>query len=116
MNASCYSWNSQGVMIWGMMLVHFRDEQLRLLYIGEDHGRQDFAVEVNRAYRKVVGLIHAAKDERDLRSMKSLHFEKLTGTRIGQHSMRLNLKWRLIVELTTDRPKKIWIVEIVDYH
>lgn len=59
----------------------------------------------------------AARDERDLYALKSLHFEKLKGGRSGQHSIRLNEQWRLIVTLEeTDQGRIVNIVEIVDYH
>jgi proteic killer suppression protein len=49
--------------------------------------------------------------------MRSLHFEKLQGDRIGQHSLRLNKQWRLIVKLeTTNIGRQLVVIEIVDYH
>ena len=72
---------------------------------------------VVRAYRKVMNWIRQAHDERDLRQLKSLRFEKLEGNRNHQHSMRLNNQYRLIVELTdTPRGRTVEIVEITDYH
>lgn len=72
---------------------------------------------VVRGYRKVMNLIRQAQDERDLRQFKGLHFEKLEGPRSHQHSMRLNLQYRLIVELTdTPRGRTIEIVEITDHY
>ena len=52
-----------------------------------------------KAYRKRLQMIRAARDERDFYALKSLHFEKLKGDREGQHSMRLNQQWRLILRL-----------------
>jgi len=73
--------------------------------------------EVVRAYRKRMQQIRAFRDERDFLSVRSLNFEKLKGSREGQHSIRLNLQWRLILEIRGDHPcKVIGIVEIVDYH
>ena len=73
--------------------------------------------EVVRAYRKRMQQIRASKDERDFLGMRSLNFEKLKGNRQGQHSIRLNLQWRLILEIRGDHPcKVIGIIEIVDYH
>jgi proteic killer suppression protein len=61
--------------------------------------------------------IRAATDERTLYARRSFRFEKLVGDRSGQHSMRLNDQWRLIVELRGEAPKKvIHVIEIVDYH
>ena len=77
----------------------------------------EHAQEVVRAYRKRMQQIRAFRDERDFLSVRSLNFEKLKGSREGQHSIRLNLQWRLILEIRGDHPcKVIGIIEIVDYH
>jgi proteic killer suppression protein len=48
--------------------------------------------------------------------MKSWRFEKLSGRRAGQHSIRLNDQFRLVVRLESTPLKTVVIVEIVDYH
>lgn|SRR5487761_240453 len=76
-----------------------------------------FGDAVVKAYRKRMQQIRAATDERIFYALKSLHFEKLEGNRTGQHSMRLNDQWRLIIKLTGEAPKKIvHVIEITDYH
>lgn len=76
-----------------------------------------FSDAVVKAYRKAIQHVRAASDERTLYSRRSFRFEKLLGHREGQHSMRLNDQWRLIVEIVGDHPRKtIRIIEIVDYH
>jgi toxin HigB-1 len=73
--------------------------------------------EVVRAYRKRMQQIRAFRDERDFLAVRSLNFEKLKGNKEGQHSIRLNLQWRLVLEIRGNHPcKVIGIVEIVDYH
>ena len=47
----------------------------------------------------------------------SMRFEKLSGGRKGQYSMRLNDQWRLIVAFRGKASTKtIIVMEIVDYH
>ena len=76
-----------------------------------------FSQEVVRSYRKKMQQIRAFRDERDFMTLKSLHFEKLKGKRQGQQSIRLNLQWRLVLEIRGDHPcKVVGIIEIVDYH
>ena|SRR5689334_44780 len=76
-----------------------------------------FSDAVVKAYRKAVAHIRAASDERTFYARRSFHFEKLKGDRAGQHSMRLNDQWRLILEIQGEAPNKtIVIIEIVDYH
>lgn len=70
-----------------------------------------------KAFRKRMQLIRSAPDERVFRAMKSLHYEKLKGGRNGQHSMRLNDQWRLILRFEQDDSGKlVVIISITDYH
>jgi proteic killer suppression protein len=72
---------------------------------------------VDRGYRKVMQIVRAAADERDLYKHKSLHFEQLQGERAGQRSLRINKQWRLIVELRGAAPNKsVGVIGIEDYH
>lgn len=98
------------------MDVTFKDESLDRLEIdaGYSGGHGNGVV---KAYRKRMQQIRAASDERTFYALRSLHFEKLKGSREGQHSMKLNDQWRLIVELKGEAPRKtVHVVEITDYH
>lgn len=76
-----------------------------------------FAAPVVKAYRKRIQYIRAAADERDFYALKSLHFEKLKEDRDGEHSMRLNDQWRLILRLERRAGNKlVVVVSIEDYH
>lgn len=98
------------------MEVEFDDEDLDRLETDAQFTAGQ-SQEVVRAYRKRMQQIRAFLDERDFYAVKSLHFEKLRGNREGQHSIRLNLQWRLILEIRGGHPcKVIGIIEIVDYH
>ncbi len=98
------------------MEVEFDDDDLDRLEI-DPQFTAGFSQEIVRAYRKRMQQIRAFRDERDFMQLKSLHFEKLKGDRHGQHSVRLNLQWRLILEIRGNHPcKVIGIIEIVDYH
>lgn len=99
------------------MLLDFDDQDLRRLYTDPAYQGSGAGAEVVRAFRKVLNLVAAAVDERDLYGIKSLHFEKLKGKRAGQSSLRLNKQWRLIVRLVdTDAGRVVVVIEITDYH
>ena len=98
------------------MDVIFEDESLKKL---EEDPSYDagFDRAIVKVYRMRLQLIRASQDERAFYNMKSLHFEKLKGDRVGQHSMRLNKQWRLILKLRKeDSGKLVVVVSISDYH
>ncbi len=98
------------------MNFEFTNNKMERLYYdpGETGG---FGRNVVRAFRKVMGIIAQARDERDLYALKSLRFEKLRGDRAGQRSLRLNDQWRLIVTIRK-RPDghTVVVIDIDDYH
>ena len=99
------------------MLVEFEDDDLRRLYEEAGFKISGFGSDLVRAFRKVLGLVQAAADERDLRAMRSLHFEKLQGRRADQYSMRLYRGARLVFRLKSRVDgKTVVVVEVVDYH
>jgi proteic killer suppression protein len=76
-----------------------------------------YSVPIVKAYRKRMQLLLAATDERDIRRLKSLHFEKLKKPRDHQHSIRLNDQWRLTMEFGgSGAASWVTIVAIEDYH
>lgn len=98
------------------MKIEFDDAKLDRLETDNQY-TAGFSIEIVRAYRKRIKQIRAFRDERDFAAIRSLNFEKLHGDRAGQHSIRLNSQWRLILEVRGNHPcKVIGIVEIVDYH
>ena len=98
------------------MEVEFEDEHLERLASERDTAT-DIADPIVTMFRKRMQLIRGAPDERDFYALKSLHFEKLQGPRKHQHSMRLNKKWRLILELrNSGTAKKVVVIGIEDYH
>ena len=99
------------------MRFEFEDDDLRRLYEEPDFVLPQLGPDLIKAYRKKVGFLAAAESEVDLRNYKALHFEKLSGGRAGQHSIRLNQQWRLILRIESDaRGRLLIIIEIVDYH
>jgi toxin HigB-1 len=98
------------------MDLEYADERLRSL-ANDLTATGGFDGAVVKAFRKRIQFIRAAPDERTFYSMKSLHYEKLQGDREGQHSMRLNDQWRLILRFAVnDQGKRVVILSITDYH
>ena len=98
------------------MEIEFDDPDLDRLEV-DPRFAAGFPPAVVKGFRKAIGFIRQAVDERDLYAMRGLNFKPLERDRAGQHSMKLNDQWRLIVELRGQAPKKrIGVIEIVDYH
>lgn len=68
---------------------------------------------VQRAALRKLELIHAAKDLEDLRVPPGNRLERLVGNRRGQHSIRVNVQWRICF-VWSERGAEH--VEFVDYH
>lgn len=98
------------------MQVKFVDSELSRLETDSSY-TMGLSQAVVSAFRKRILHIRQAEDERAIRNMKSLHFEKLLGSRSHQHSIRLNEQYRLILEIEEQQTGKvIIIVSIEDYH
>ncbi len=68
---------------------------------------------IQQIARRKLEILDAAEVLQDLRIPPSNHLEKLTGKRKGQHSIRINIQWRICFEW---RKGDACSVEIVDYH
>lgn len=94
----------------------FKSHKLEQLYY-ENSGDHRYPEAVIEAFFDVMATIEAAPDIRDLYAIKSLRFEKLKGKRQEQHSLRLNVQFRLIVTIERDEQGRyLFIISIEDYH
>lgn len=96
------------------MKFRFDDKALELLYF-QGAGCEKYPHGVVEVFLRRVRSIEAAADERDLRALKSLHFEKLKGGK-DRYSIRLNNFWRLILTMEKDREGKIVVIIEMNKH
>jgi len=92
----------------------FADKGLERLYL-QGAGSGGYPEGVADAFVKRVRTIEAANDERDLRALKSLHFEKLKGEK-NRFSVHLNKAWRLILAFERDKDGKIVVIIEINKH
>jgi len=98
------------------MRVIFRDARLAAIRTTAAE-RLGLPMTVVKSCRHKLVVLEAAPDERTLRNWKSLHYEKLSGDREGQRSIRLNNQWRLVFILDgMTTPPTIEVLSIEDYH
>jgi toxin HigB-1 len=94
----------------------FKSKALEYLYTERKDAHKYPAEAVNGFFR-VMSIIRNARDERDLRALRSLNYEALQGNRSHQNSLRLNQQWRLTLERHEDAEGRLlWLIGIEDYH
>ena len=93
-----------------MSIQSFKSKDTETLY--QSGKTRAFGNITNVVLRKL-DMLNAATVLRDLASPPANHLEALSGDRAGQHSIRVNDKWRVCFIWTAAGPKE---VEIVDYH
>lgn len=95
----------------------FKKKKLELLYTEAKNAHK--YPNVIDDFFEVMTIIESIESEQDLYNFKGLRFEKLKGKRgkEGQHSLRLNKQWRLIVSIEEDdEGTYIHVIDIKDYH
>ncbi|MGL4502508.1 MAG: type II toxin-antitoxin system RelE/ParE family toxin [Planktothrix sp.] len=100
------------------MKFQFKNKKLEALYTEEKNAHK-YPNDVVDRFFKVIALIDGIPNEQDLYNFKGLRFEKLKGERgkEGQHSIRLNQQWRLILMIKKNSDGNfILVVDIEDYH
>ncbi|MGB2923877.1 MAG: type II toxin-antitoxin system RelE/ParE family toxin [Limnothrix sp.] len=100
------------------MRIEFKNKKLKDLCV-QGKNVQKLPPEVVKRLKKVMSLLLAIQDEKDLYNFKGLRFKKLKGERgnQGQYSIRLNIQWRLILTIETDSGGNfLLLIDIKDYH
>ena len=92
------------------MIRGFKCKETQRLFQRE--GSRRFHAIESLALRKLLHL-EAAERIDDLRIPPGNRLEKLSGNRVGQHSIRINRQWRICFRWDQ---AGAWDVEIVDYH
>jgi proteic killer suppression protein len=92
------------------MIRTFRDKDAEELF--NDNSIPRFR-NIERAARRKLLYLNAAKTLEDLRVPPGNRLEALKGDRGGQHSIRINDQWRICFTWNDGEALK---VEIVDYH
>ncbi|MEX8547036.1 MAG: type II toxin-antitoxin system RelE/ParE family toxin [Mucilaginibacter sp.] len=104
------------------MRVIIEDEYLARIYSFDNNviRKPKFNKEIERGFIKRVIQIEQAQNTNDLRVVKSLHFEKLSGNLDGKHSIRINQAYRIIFRIEKDgnnnRAEIICIEEVNNHY
>lgn len=77
------------------MIASFRDRWLCDFFVDDVRSKRIPSTIEGRLFR-MLQLIDDATSDQDLRAPPSNHFEKLRGTLLGWHSIRVDKQWRLV--------------------
>jgi len=93
------------------MIRSFADRDAEALF----HGRfaRRLGADLQRVAQRKLRQLHNAEALLDLAAPPANRLERLRGDRAGQHSIRINDRWRICFMWTDTGPRN---VEIVDYH
>jgi proteic killer suppression protein len=94
------------------MIVSYRDKRTREFAAGK---RVKVFSGIQRLAQLKLDRLEAATALRDLAALPGNRFEKLSGDREGQYSIRINDQWRICFEWPEEVTGPV-NVEIVDYH
>lgn len=97
------------------MIISFKDEGTRDVFEANDtrEARQTCPPQLWRVARKKLEALDDAQILAALREPPGNRLEKLAGDRAGQHSIRVNLQYRICFRWTDEG---VEAVELVDYH
>ncbi len=93
------------------MIVGFKDADTRLLW--ETGSSRRIPANLRRSAWKKLAILHAAVEGDNLRAPPGNRLEALTGDRKGQHSVRVNDRYRICFTWGAGNASD---GEIVDYH
>jgi toxin HigB-1 len=94
------------------VIISFKSEETKLIF--DDFISSEYPPDIQKTALRKLLILDAATSINDLRVPPGNRLEKLVGDRIGQHSIRINDKWRICF-VWTDENNAV-DVEIVDYH
>ena len=93
------------------MIKTFADKGTEKLF--QRQSTRSLPVDIQRKARMKLEILDAAEKLDDLRVPPGNRLEKLSGDRKGQHSIRINIQWRICFIW---QDGDAYNVEIVDYH
>ncbi len=99
------------------MIIKFTDSYLELSKDQPLSGKQDYPEEVIKLFKQRLFQIKNSKGTQDLRTIKSLHFEKLKEKRYAdKYSIRLNRAYRIIFAIDKQGRIEIIVIEEISNH
>lgn len=99
------------------MNVKINDHFLGEVAKGTNQGKLPFPIEVLTGFKRRLAQLKDMQSSKDLRNLKSLHFEKLKEKRYqGKYSIRINKAYRIIFSIDIDGGLEIIEIDEINNH
>jgi len=101
------------------MIIIIQDEHLEILYQGKKpKGKPRYNNEIVKKFIKTVDRLKFSDTIADIKAQRSLNFEALKGDLKGKYSVRVDIKYRLILRIESNRAivEDVIIVEELSNH
>lgn len=98
------------------MDVGFGSSQLERCYEDGNVARRAWGPKIARCYVQRVDALYAAETARDLFALRALRLHPLKGDRQGQHAIRLDDAWRMVVRFDGERLTIVTVQEVSKHY
>jgi proteic killer suppression protein len=100
------------------MVVKIENSQLVAIYQGIEKGKSKYEESVKKRFRKTILMLQNAESITEIRKFRGLNFEALKGNLKGKYSVRVDIKYRIILRVEKDRilVEDILIIEDLTNH
>jgi proteic killer suppression protein len=100
------------------MKVTIENSYLDAVYQEIDKGKSKYDQVIKKKFRKTILLLRALKNLTEVRKIKGLNFEALKGNFKGKYSVRVDIKYRIILRIEKDRilVEEILVIEDLTNH
>ncbi len=85
------------------MIIKIENSQLSAVYQEIDKGKSKYSKVVKKKFRKTILILKHAESIAEIRTFKGLNFEALKGDLKGKYSVRVDIKYRIILRIEKDR-------------
>jgi len=98
------------------MDVRFGSRALEDCYRNHTLGRSAWGEKIATRYVQRVNQLYAARSAADLFTLKALKLHPLKGKRKGQHALRLDVDWRMVVRFEGERWTVVRVEEVSKHY
>ncbi len=97
------------------MKIFFEDKNLIEL-LRQKTPTKGISIELIKSFQKVVSILKAARDQRDIRVNKGLRLEKVKKYHDGRYSIRVTRCWRLYLKFESIENENVVIIMDMNNH